>query len=116
MLVMVCGAFGLSEITMSPQLVVKVRLFASFFAGAVGCFTLAGVCPLAVDVLQPGTVVGFSAAIETGARVAVSTRAARTAAVFFIIAFLFPLNSSRWLASDIEDNAVDLTDLIGNTC
>ncbi len=76
---------------MSPHFFVMVGDFADYFAGAVGCFPLVGVCPCAVDFLQPGTEVGFSAATETGASVAVSTRAARTAEIFFIITFLFLL-------------------------
>jgi hypothetical protein len=44
------------------------------------------VCPEAVDFLQPGTVVGFSAAKVAGASIAESTIAATRAEIFFIIA------------------------------
>ena len=100
---------------MSPQFVEKVRVFANFFAGAVGCFTFAGVWPVAVDFLQPGIEVGLSAAEVAGARIADNTRAARIAEIFFIFNFLFPLDRSGWLACDIEDNSVDLANFIGNT-
>ena len=46
---------------MGPQFVVIVKVFAGLFAATVGCFTLAGACPLAVLFAHPGTEIARSA-------------------------------------------------------
>ena len=106
-----------SEITIGPQLVVKVKVLAGLFAATVGCLTFAGAWPFAVLFAQPGTEIGRSA--DCAGAVTERVASAITAAIessFFIIGFLFPLDSARWLTCDIKNYAVYLADLVSDTC
>jgi hypothetical protein len=61
--VVVCGANLVSIVALiTPQLVVKVRVAGIFFAGTLGCLSVAGSRGLAVDFLHEATEVGRSAA------------------------------------------------------
>jgi hypothetical protein len=106
-----------SEITISPQFVVSVKVLASDLAATVGCFTVAGVCPLAVLLAHPGTEVGRVAACAgvRESRPSAQVVNSAIAVVLFIIEFLFPFNRARWLTCDIYNDAVYLTNFIGNT-
>ena len=101
---------------MSPQFVVIVNVFAGVLVAAAGCFTVAGVWPFAVLLAHPATDVGRVAAwagvSETKARSELVSSA--IAVVLFILRFLFPFNRARRLTCYINDNAVYLTDFIGN--
>jgi hypothetical protein len=83
-LVIVKGALDVSsEITIAPQLVSIVIVLGSDFATAIGSLTVAGACALAVGVLHPGTVVGFSAACIGAIEKADTNTTANTKDIFF---------------------------------
>lgn len=113
---MVCGAAEVMAIFITPQFVVIVIVFANFLSTLFGCFTVAGVCAFDVGVAQPATVVGRSAAvakIEVNEVMAITR--AQNAEILFTVEFLFPLDRSRWLASHIQHNSINFTNLIGNS-
>ena len=61
--VVVCGANLVNIVALiTPQLVVRVRVAGIFFAGTLGCLSVAGTRGLAVDFLHEATDVGRSAA------------------------------------------------------
>lgn len=63
MFVVVCGARFVNKVArIGPQFVFKVSVEGIFFAGVIGCFSVAGTRGLAVDFLHDATDVGRSAA------------------------------------------------------
>ena len=72
---------------MVPQFVRNVRVLGIFFAGTVGCFSVAGTRGLAVDFLHEGTDVGRSAACTLTSDVAVKAAAINTAGNSFFMAY-----------------------------
>ena len=63
MFVVVCGARNVKNVArMTPQFVLSVRVAGIFFAGTIGCFSVAGTRGLAVELLHEATDVGRSAA------------------------------------------------------
>jgi hypothetical protein len=63
MFVVVCGARLVRRVArMTPQFVLNVIVAGIFFAGTIGCFSVAGTRGLAVDFLHDATEVGRSAA------------------------------------------------------
>ena len=117
--VTVCAAAGFKAIVITPQLVLIVIVFASFLSGVLGCFTVAGSCAFEVGLAQPATDVGRSAA-DAVAPVNVNDAAviarAQITLFIFIVEFLLPFDCSWWLASDIQNYTIYLTNLIGNSC
>jgi len=109
-----------SEITIGPQLVVKVNVLAGLFAATVGCLTFAGACPFAVLFAHPGTVTGRSADCAGAEIKDVDTTSANASVTTFaflnIIEFLFPFDCARRLACNVEDHAIYFADLVGNAC
>ena len=67
---------------MTPQFVLRVRVVGIFFAGVIGCLSVAGVRGLAVDFLHDVTDVGRSAACA-GADVATNRQIVIATASFF---------------------------------
>ena len=72
---------------MVPQFVRKVRVLGIFFAGTIGCFSVAGTRGLAVDFLHEGPDVGRSAACTLTSDVAVKAAAINTAGNSFFMAY-----------------------------
>ena len=63
MFVVVCGARLVNKVArIGPQFVLKVIVAGIFFAGTIGCLSVAGTRGLAVDFLHDATEVGRSAA------------------------------------------------------
>jgi hypothetical protein len=63
MFVVVCGARFVNKVArIGPQFVLRVRVAGIFFAGTIGCLSVAGTRGLAVDFLHDATEVGRSAA------------------------------------------------------
>ena len=63
MFVVVCGASFVSKVArIGPQFVLRVSVAGIFFAGDLGCLSVAGTRGLAVDFLHDATDVGRSAA------------------------------------------------------
>ena len=109
------GARGSSCITISPQLVFKVRVLGKTFAAVSGGLVFSGVCGLAVVFLQE------IAADATGAEIANvdeinSVKTIEHLEILAMIRFLLPLNCCWRLTGDIENYAIYFAHFIGYSC